>query len=240
MKHIILGLTLAFSVIAIALALTAGCATSKSAQRTPEATTIVLQEPPNTMPKFGVTEGVKLIRLALGFGLRELSKDYEGQYGASVLSPNAVQLTPPLRTLHKQVVFERTVADKPAAKFVATLTPVTPPNSAISYFQILPEHFDLPLSKAKATNFLRPLLHADRLNVTIEVQTIFPDGRQPGGLAKYVHVVRVSGIIPGESRVLTQPSPIYEVPSEGPVTVTVTVTEVNQMAGWLRWLAGLM
>ena len=223
-----------------ALALLVGCTTIHNTNlKEPETVTLSLNDRTAAEGRFSViSEAIVVARLAAGIVLNEFSKEYIGSYSATILSTNGVVLTPK-RVLDKQIFFERFVDKQPAAFLTADLVPI-PSGGNLGYFQIQPRSLHFERSKAKMTNFLAPLLHANRVNLNVDITLVFPDARISGGLAKYHYAFNVKNLKVGEDRDLTKfvkHSPVFEVPSDGPIIVDVQLTEYNNMNGVLRWMA---
>jgi len=228
------------SYLILGLLLTSGCMTIPNTNmKKPEMVTVSIREIPGDKNLRGsfINEAISIGRIIGSFAIREFAKEYNGDYSATVMSTNAIALNDG-RKLNKELYLERTVSEKPAAILVVDLVQVPIDNSKIPYFQMRPHSLTFNQSKAKMTNFLKPFLHANCVDLTVDIALMFPDGRQPDGQAIYRHSFVISDLKVGQTRDLSKfMSPVFEIPSDGPMIVDIRLTEKNTMGGFLRTIA---
>jgi len=204
--------------------------------------------------------------LSRGFGLDELkdllansayilqneAQKYRAAYEAQSLNTYAIALNEKTNKLGQAVVekridqvatLERIAEGKRAMILVVDFLPLEVEGASASYFQIQPRALVCYAAKAKMTRRFINWLKADRINVLVTVKATFPDSRQPEGKAEYSHVFEIPDVKLGDKRSFVQgdrrkfTSIPFEVPSEGPMLVSVSVVEYNELETKMTALA---
>lgn len=224
------------------LILLTGCMTLDHTNcKKPEQIILTIQDrPTNKMKLSFVTEGIAIARFVGNIVLNEEAKQYEATYTSTNTFANIVVLTP-IRKLDKRLILERLYKNESAAKWIIDLVPITITNSTRGYCQIQPQSVNFIMSKAKMTGFLSPILHANELDITLTITLQFASAQFQNGLSQYAHTIIIKNAKVGESISLKQfTSPIYEVASDGPLSIRIDVLESNKMSSWLRNIANLI
>jgi len=226
----------------LVILLTTGCFTLKNTNcKSPETITLTVTErPTGTMKISLVNEGIVVAKLVGGIVLNYEAKQYEATYSSTGIMANAVLLTPN-RKLDKRLILQRNYINDVAVKWIIDLVPITITNSTRGYCQIQPQSVNFIMSKAKMTGFLSPILHANELDITLTITLQFASAQFQNGLSQYAHTIIIKNAKVGESISLKQfTSPIYEVASDGPLSININVQESNRMSGWLRSIANML
>ena len=203
----------------------------------------------------GVDDVLKLAAKAGAFWIRKTAAEFGGEYGAERSLSNAVRLQPQTnvfgrpfmeRRINQTLQVERYAEGRRCLALLVDFISERPEGSETSYFRMVPRSLIFSAAKARMSGRLPSLLKADRINLTVGLTVILPDGRLREGQTRYEHTITIPEVKPGDKLIFggeaggAWVSMPFEVTSEGPMAVNVHITEGNPVAKPLRKAADAM
>lgn len=201
--------------------------------------------PTNVVTKTWQTVAFKVVSLAAATILKREASKYDGAYEAKTSGCDFVSLDlsrSPQRTMSGFLVMTRTVNASPICVASFIVKQETVKGSSKGYFSIVPTRITVVGTKAKLTTFWSSLLKADSEKMVIKVSVRFPDAGQKDGSVVCEHAFLVSGIKPGADIRLGDgyASDVFEIPSDGPASISVQVYEEVSMGKWLLMIVKVL
>ncbi len=203
----------------------------------------------------GADDVLKLAAKAGAYWIRKTADEFGGEYGADRSLDDAVRLRPQTnalgrpfleRRINQTLQVERFAEGRRCLALLVDFVSERPEGSETSYFRIRPRSLIFNAAKARMTGRMSSLLKGDRINLTVVLTAILPDGRLREGQTRYEHTIVLRDLKPGDKVVFGDEdggawvSLPFEVTSEGPMTVKVHVTESNPVGKPLRKAADAM
>lgn len=212
----------------------AGCSTIPGTHdRKGEAVRVAVVNP--SLPDGSRDWKTDLAKSTASFVLKYVAGKYEAGWGGGARGVQMADATNGLLVVDKLIVVERDTDSGAAATMVIACEPVLE-GSGRSFFVMRPVSVDVQRTSAKATRFAKGLLKADTVNMTVDVVIRFPDARQKDNFSMCSFSFSEAGVAPGFSKTYENGdgARFFEVPSDGPVDLTVRVKESNsKLSGWL-------